>query len=367
MKFLPLAALLAVCFLTGFLSTTFAQAPPARPVDGARAIIDAFKTYDIVALGEGNHGNEQGAIFREKLYRDPRFQALVNDIVVECGNSRHQTLLDRYIAGESVTEKEVRIAWLETDQDTEICDGEIWFRFFRTIRDVNQKLSKTRQFRVLLGNNPYPYPSTKPYAPVDRFVAELIQHEVLAKKHKALVVFGGMHFLRRFPPPIVMPSGEVLAPFSIVTLLEKAGVKTFVIWPFAVNPGEDLAKAQPNVLSWPKESLALIKDTPLGLASFLYYYPKGSSLTMRPGPNGPVMTDYAEAIGGVMQEQVDAVLYMGPKTGITFTRPSKELCADPDYVEMRAKRIAAVPSRFGSSSEAEAAFRAKCKAVLEGN
>ena len=75
-----------------------------------------FKTHDVVALGESDHGNEHGAAFRAKLYCDPRFQAVVNHIVVESGNGRHQAMMDRYIAGETVPAKELRMAWLETTQ-----------------------------------------------------------------------------------------------------------------------------------------------------------------------------------------------------------------------------------------------------------
>ena len=95
-----------------------------------------------MALGEGDHGNEQGAAFRAKLYRDPRFQAVVNDIVVESGNGRHQAMMDRYIAGETVPEKELRMAWLETTQPTDVWDSDIYADMFRTIREINQKLPK---------------------------------------------------------------------------------------------------------------------------------------------------------------------------------------------------------------------------------
>jgi len=113
---LPSAALLVLLFV--FPSAGFAQAAAAKPLDPIGGIIDAFKTHDVVALGEGDHGNEQGAAFRAKLYRAPRFQAVVNDIVVESGNGRHQAMMDRYIAGDTVPEKELRMAWLETTQPT---------------------------------------------------------------------------------------------------------------------------------------------------------------------------------------------------------------------------------------------------------
>jgi len=99
----------------------------------------------------GDHGNEQGAAFRAKLFRDPRFQAVVNDIGVESGNGRYQAMMDRYIAGETVPEKELRMAWVETTQPTDVWDSDIYADMFRTIREINQKLPKEKQLRVLLG------------------------------------------------------------------------------------------------------------------------------------------------------------------------------------------------------------------------
>ena len=149
---LPSTALLALLLV--FPSTGLAQgaAKALDPIDG---IVDAFKTHDVVALGEGDHGNEQGAAFRTKLYRDLRFQAVVNDIVVESGNGRYQAMMDRYIAGETVPEKELRMAWLETTQPNEVWDRDIYSDMFRTIREINQKLPKAKQLRVLLGDTPY--------------------------------------------------------------------------------------------------------------------------------------------------------------------------------------------------------------------
>src|SRR5262245_26339603 len=62
----------------------------AVPVDPVTAIIEAFKSHAIVALGEGPHGNEQGYAFRLSLIRDPRFAVVVNDVVVECTSSLYQ-------------------------------------------------------------------------------------------------------------------------------------------------------------------------------------------------------------------------------------------------------------------------------------
>jgi hypothetical protein len=48
------------------------------------------------------------------------------------------------------------MAWLETTQPTEVWDSDIYADMFRTIREINQKLPKAKQLRVLLGDTPYP-------------------------------------------------------------------------------------------------------------------------------------------------------------------------------------------------------------------
>ncbi|HUO02597.1 MAG TPA: hypothetical protein VMU31_07445, partial [Rhizomicrobium sp.] len=141
------------------------------------------------------------------------------------------------------------------------------------------------------------------------------------------------------------------------------------IWTFTgIGAGQDLSALQADIADWPKPSLTIIRDTTLGVAPFTFYYPKGSGIMMRPGPNGPITIDLGEAIGGMMQEQFDAVLYLGPKSEITYAKLPKSLCADPGYVEMRANRLSAMrppgaPST-GPSPAAEA-FRMRCKAALE--
>src|SRR5580692_3960114 len=61
LSIMPAAMLVLSCV---FPSAGFAQSAAAKPLDPVVGIIDAFKTHDVVALGEGDHGNEQGAEFR---------------------------------------------------------------------------------------------------------------------------------------------------------------------------------------------------------------------------------------------------------------------------------------------------------------
>src|ERR1700730_9223338 len=55
---------------------------PAVPLEPVAAIVDAFRSHSVVAVTAG-HGHERGYAFLLSLVRDPRFVAVVNDIVIE--------------------------------------------------------------------------------------------------------------------------------------------------------------------------------------------------------------------------------------------------------------------------------------------
>ena len=64
-----------------------AQEPAPRaavPLEPVTAILNAYRTHSVVALGLGHHNNEQGRALLMSLLRDKRFASTVNDIVVEC-------------------------------------------------------------------------------------------------------------------------------------------------------------------------------------------------------------------------------------------------------------------------------------------
>ena len=109
-------------------------ARPAVPLDPIATILDAFRSHDIVALGEGAHGNEQGHAFRLSLVRDPRFSAVVNDIVVEFGNALYQDVIDRFVRGENISDTALRNVWQNTTQVTPVWDKPIYGEFFRAVR-----------------------------------------------------------------------------------------------------------------------------------------------------------------------------------------------------------------------------------------
>lgn len=340
---------------------------PAVPIEPITGILEMFKTHDVVALAEGNHGNEQGHEFRLALIRDPRFAAVVNDIVVEFGNSLYQGVIDRFVQGEPVAYDELRKVWQDTTQRGTVWDRPIYEAFYRAVRDVNTKRPAERRLRVLLGDPPMDWYAPQRSAPArtDDFPASVIQREVLSKTRRALVIYGGMHLVRKRTPylpakdPALAPMvATFLSQFqsgSIVAHLDRSGARVSVV---ATSTDFDISTLQANVGTWPRPSLTLIRGTLLGLASSLTYYPRSLPVIRgRGGIQETLQPDLAAV--PPMQEVVDAILYLGPPSSITQSRLSRELCADPAYIKIRVERL----TEFTSSGAD--AFKAECAAALQ--
>ncbi len=223
--------------------------------------------------------------------------------------------------------------------------------------------------RVLLGDPPVDWVTPQGSGPArtDDFPAAVIQREVLVKKRRALVIFGGMHLLRK-RTPLLPPKDPALAPVaamlisrfqngSIVEQLDRLGTRVCVV---ATSTDFDISTLQANVVTWPRPSRALIRGTPLGLASSVTYFPRPLPVIRgRGGVQETLQPDLAAV--PPMQEVVDAVLYLGPPSTITQSRLSRELCADPAYLKMRVERL----SEFASpGNDPAAAFKAECAAVF---
>jgi len=131
-----------------------APAPPV-PVEPIGAILDAFRTHDVVGLSAGEtHGDVRGPAFVAALIRDPRFASTTIDVVMENASARYQDAMDRYVYGDDVPYAELRRVWDETTQPQVLpTPGEIP-EIYRALRDVNRTLPPARWHRALLGDPP---------------------------------------------------------------------------------------------------------------------------------------------------------------------------------------------------------------------
>jgi hypothetical protein len=279
-------------------SGLWSQAPPAKPVEPIGAILDAFATHNVVALGEV-HGDLNSLKLRLALIRDPRFPGLVNDIVVEVGNARYQDAIDRYVRGEDVPVAIIREACRNTTNHNMGPDYPTFEEIFHAVRALNLAMPPDRRIRILLGDPDFDWSKVQTVGDLyrgdrDRFVADLILRQSLAKKRRALIVYGHLHYLRGNP-------------VSIVSRLEAAGQKVFSI--ATIGPGALLG--QSDVSSWSRPSLALIRGTVIGAAEVPMFHP------LR------------------FEERFDAVLVDALAPGSV----PREYCDDPDYVKMRLFRL----------------------------
>src|SRR5262245_52004169 len=92
-----------------------------RPEKAVEGIIELFDRFPIIALGEMLWNRTQHD-FIVSLIEHPSFPNKVNDIVVEFGSARYQNIMDKYIAGETVSHQELRQAWRNTTQPTTVWD-----------------------------------------------------------------------------------------------------------------------------------------------------------------------------------------------------------------------------------------------------
>lgn len=293
----------------------------AKPLDPVAAILDAFRSHRVVALGEGSHGNLPGHALRLALIRDQRFAGTVNDIVVEFGNSLYQDVMDEFVSGAVVPPERLRSVWQNTTQPFATFDVPIYEEFFRAVRAVNAALPQQRRLRVILGEPPIDWDDIRTQdeayswlAGRDSHPAESIRREVIAKGRRALVIYGTYHLLRKRPKE---------KPWrTIVNWLEDATAPV-TVFTVATSTYTDPGALQPSISGWRKPSLTLLQGNVLGSADFSAFFPMEK-----------------EPWSIRMEEQFDALLYVGRPSEISHATLGPELCADPAYRKMRTQRLA---------------------------
>ena len=83
------------------LTASDAQAAAAAPGSSlAEAVLAAFQTHRVVAIGDAHAGQEIHDLLLTML-SDPRLYGAANDIVVEFGDAFYQDTLDKFILGGS--------------------------------------------------------------------------------------------------------------------------------------------------------------------------------------------------------------------------------------------------------------------------
>ena len=179
-------------------------------------ILTAFETHPLVALSDGaGHGQTETRDFFHALIRDSRFSSTVNSVVIEFGNARYQSMIDRYVAGNPVMRDELRHVWEDTTQVSGVWSSPMYEQMLADVRSVNARLPPAHRIRVVLGDPPIDWTTVTSPADEDMndwrdaHLAHVVALEVMRRRGKALILIGGAHISR-----------NVVFPNSLIHLLD---------------------------------------------------------------------------------------------------------------------------------------------------
>lgn len=335
---------------TPAVSATDFQPAPALP-----AILDALRRYPLVALCD-RHQVQQEHDFIQSLLRSPALPGLINDIVVEFGNPLEQSIADRYLLTlEPLPIDDVRQIWRQTGSP--LWDALVYEQFFRTLRDVNAALPAARRIRVVLGDTPIDYSRVHGVADADyvrtmenetdAHFAQVVETEVMAKGHRALLIAGGGH-LRRGLHADQRPRSD--APGQP----PNAGTRISQLHPGSLYVIDTLivgyldppvrARALDTVVTWAAPQMASLSGTWLGEQP-------GPSISYR------ALTPADVAYGA----QADAVIYLGPDSALRFSLPDPSIYSSGPYRDFLSSLSPVMSAVYGEPVDwlAEAVAAAK--------
>ena len=339
-----LLALLWAMLSIALADPSCAAEPVVRPaLDG---IFAAFETHPLVGLGDLHDlANEEA--FYAGVVRDPRFATTVGNVVAEFGASQHQSVLDRYLAGEDVPYSELSKVWRNTVAWTPTVTGIGYQTFFAQVRAVNLSLPPGRRIRVLLSEPPIDWGAihTKDewqriYDQRDPYVADVIAREILNRGKKALVIYGTGHFFP-FPWPSTMPVPST-GTRTLREIVERTHPSAFyLITPYAGYEKPGCAAALEAATKWPKEVLiAPVRGTPL---ESVLMKPECMSETMRGVEPLPPADEVARLEKRFYEIDMgiagDALLYLAPAAELMRVPSDPNIWMDVDYRKELVRRI----------------------------
>jgi hypothetical protein len=322
--------------------------PAPSPANPITAVLDAFRTHDIVTLSDP-HGNVQVQAFLLSLIRDGRFPLAVNDIVIETASARYQDAIDRFVRGDDVPYDVLRKAWEDHAVANSI--GMQAQEMMRAVRTINAALSDGEKLRIIAGDPPIDWDNiTSPQDHRhwielrDSYPADTIRRQVLDRGRHALVIYGQGHLQRR-----QIASNYDMSTWqsqTVVSLLEHdSSARIFNIWTLLERD-----VVVPEAASWPVPTLVAVQGTTLGARDFgTYSRGLGSETRFAVRSGQLVPLSPAEWKMMRMEDEFNALLYLGPPSSMTNTTIPAALCHDSQYVNTRLQRLA----RFGPPVEVE--------------
>jgi hypothetical protein len=321
------AAGAAAAAADGILARTAAASAAACGRDPAAstftaAVLQALTTHHLVGIGE-QHQLQEHHDLMQTLLSNPRLPALVDDIVVEFGNSLYQGLIDKFILGdEPVNDADLCLVWRNTTQSpAETFDEPVYEQFYRRVRAVNWTFPPDQRIRVLAGDPPIDWSTITSSQQISSFLgqrdthaASVVEQQVLAKGRRALIHYGGGHLLHAVP--------GLPLPATLVSIIQE----------------------QTEVGTWTLTDLVLLAGDPGGLGAQLSRYPRNTVIPAAGTWLGQFDAGDAEAAALVHNGQQvnpycgiplgklqDAGLNLGQPAVLTTSWPNPAIYLNPVY------------------------------------
>jgi hypothetical protein len=157
----------------------------------------------------------------------------------------------------------------------------------------------------------------------------VIALEVLARHHRALLMYGQGHAQRKNQASNY--DMRMWQAQSIVSILEA----TTPIRIFSIHHSENLAKVA-DVSKWPVPSLAVVRGTTLGAVDYAAFGEGIPRAMIRDGKLALVPRDQYKTLP--LEENFDAELHLGPDVR-GAAAPAAAICADAAFLQERLRRM----------------------------
>lgn len=289
-------------------------------------------------IGELHRSREIHA-FLQQLLHDPGFICLADDVVVEFGNSRLQSIADDYVSGKRVSEIQLQSVWRETSPPL-TWNSPVYRKVYEAVREINLNHLCPHPVRIVLGDPPLDWSKVNDAKDFEKFddrdgsYADVVEREVLDRHHRALLIAGELHAMKKPPKELQAgPDEETAAQrierrhpgalFCVVSVPLPNAAKALSLGPppsFRVVHGSELEQADFQMADY---------------TSTVRHVPVGGKMVWKLDPE----KDWPR-----MGEVVDGLLYLG---GNHSEYPSPTIYLDADYQQELRRRAAIIKSYSG--------------------
>jgi hypothetical protein len=313
--------------------------------DAIAGLAKVYDSHPLIFMGEW-HRNAQQHVFLRELIHDPRFLCRTDDIVIESGNARLQPVADAWASGKDVSEADLVSMYRETEVPF-AWNAPMYRQFYEAVREVNAMHLCPHPVRLVLGDPPFDWAKVetaddlKKVEDRDQFFADVVEREVLAKKHHALMISGALHALRAYPKRA--PGEDGFGEPSAAQLIEKKHPGSLFIVALVTTPAAAETMKMP-----PPPSFRVVRGSALAKLDFGIIAPAWNATpVVIKGKHDWKLED--SNAWAPMGKVVDGALYLGGDETRVFPPPSIYL--EPVYQNELRRRIRIIKVYNGQDFE----------------